>query len=348
MKYLVLITTILLTTLLVTSQEQNYWKTDSTSSFINPHSPYTDAISLWVMRQNLTSNAYQALINSEMNFDNPGLENTDNTVELFLPLFKKGKLSAMLGTGFSRHHFMSDYDSLNEPIMRFEQFWLPIQYNTKRWKYMIMYERFLAGKPENLFDALGNTERVFTTVSHAINHKWTATLFGVYIGITDEEEKNKTFNPAFQLRYKPNNKLIIAGGAPLLLGVEWSVSDRLDFYFSQIMLDETSSFLCFNFTQKLGLSLAYTNINQGTDKYFNSKSITLNQNMYSFNNINQRQSNIALKLGLKVFDDIGLVFYGGYKMGDKLHLYKNHNEVTTVDGNSTFFAGFNVQYFKYF
>ncbi len=328
--------------------ETDYWAVDTESNFVSAHSPYTDAISMWILRQNLTINAYQAFIGSELMFNNADLEKTNNTVELYLPIFNKGGLTAMFGTGFSRNFFMSQDDKLNEPVMGFSQFWIPIQYNTDQWKFTFLYERLLAGKSQSLFNEIGNAQRVFLMASHAFNRKWCLTVFGAYFEDNMESDKNSVLTPAFQLRYSPSRNVVMSAGAPLLFGIEWSVSPKWDIYFSQVMLDETNAFVTYNFTPKVGLSLHYAGIQTGASTYFPSEMISASGENYRYNNAVQLQSNIALQLGLKVFDHVGLVFSGGYKIGSELDLYNNTDKLTTIDGKSDYFVGFNIQYLKYF
>ncbi len=326
----------------------DYWAVDTGSSFISANSPYTDAISIWVLRQNLTIRAYQAYINSDFGLTNTDLSKTNNAVELYLPVVTKGGFTAMLGTGYSRNYFMSEKDSLNDPVMGFNQLWVPLQYNFNKWRITILYERLLAGKSNTLFDDVGNTQRLFAMVSHSFNLKWCLTVFGVYYEDNMENAKNTTLVPAIQLRYKPNKNVTMAAGAPLLFGIEWSVTPKIDIYFSQVMLDETNSFISYNFTDKLGLTLHYNSVQKGSDTYFYSESVSFSGNEYSYNHIVQRQSNIALKLGFKTFKHVGVFLSGGYKIGDKLNLYNNEDKITKIDGESDIFVGFNLQYLKYF
>lgn len=349
MKKIALNTILLIFCILINAQNKtDYWAVDTSSNFTSAHNPYTDAISMWILRQNFTLDAYQAFIGTEFDLSNPDFTNTNNTVEVYLPLFNKNEFSAMLGTGYTRNFFISSYDSLNKPIMGFSQLWLPIQYNTHKWKFTILYERLLAGKPNSLFDEVGNTQRIFLMTSHSFNLKWCLTIFGAYYEDNMEEEKNETLVPAFQLRYKPNKNITMATGAPLLFGIEWTVNPKFDIYFSQIMLDETNGFISYNLTKKIGLTLQYTSVQKGSDTYFYTESVSISGKNHQYNHLVQKQSNIALKLGLKTFDNVGIILSGGYKLGDKLNLYRNENHITKIDGKNNFFVGFNIQYFKYF
>ena len=123
---------------------------------------------------------------------------------------------------------------------------------------MLLYENFLRGDAESLFDETGNTQRVFAMVSYGFNPRWQLTGFIVYIENQMENKTDKTLLPAFQVRYNPCHNLLIAAGAPLLFGLEWSLNSKLDFYFSQVMLDKTHLFLQYNTTFRSPLECART------------------------------------------------------------------------------------------
>lgn len=90
--------------------------------------------------------------------------------------------------------------------------------------------------------------------------------------------------------------------------MDWQISPKFNFSFSQIMLDETETFIRYNFLNNIDLSLHYLSTNHSNSEiFFKRESILLNNKTVSYNNITQKQKGISLRLGVKVFKDIGVI-----------------------------------------
>ena len=349
MKVVILNTMLVMLCITASAQNKpNYWAADTENSFNEAHCPFTDAISMWVMQQNLTIHAFQTSIRSEFGLNGMDLSKADNDVEVYIPLVEKERFSALCGTGFSREIILAEIDSLDKSLAGYSQFWFPLQYRLNKLRFTVLYEYFLRGDSETLFEKTGNGQRLFSMTTYAINLKWQLTFFLVYMEDYQVNKKNAVFAPALQLRYTPTKNLLIAAGAPVLLGIEWSINPKIDLFFSQVMLSETKGFIRYKITDKLGLSLHYNLIKTGLDAYFNNESVVISNQTYNYNNVIQNQSSISMKLGINPLEDIGIIFCGGYKIGHQVDLYDNDTKVSDSNGQSEFFAGFTFQYLKYF
>ena len=328
----------------------NYWTIDTSSNFNQPHSPFDNTLTMWMLRQNFTLNAYQANIGNTY----PVSERTEKDVsrtyfDIFLPVVNRNSFSAMLGTSYSKFPILAENDSLNKTLIDACRLWIPIQYTHNRYKITLLYEYFQRGDNNSIYTKTGNTHRAFLLASYNFNLKWQLSLMAVYAETQMEIEKRKMIVPAFQLRYKPTSDFVMTIGAPVIFACEWTVFEKVDIAFSQLMLDDTDAFIRYNFNKKIGVSLNYKSTNYASsDIYFKSETISMSGQNLTFNNLTQPQSSLSLKLGIKTFNNIGIILSGGYNIGQTINLYNNNDLVDKSNGRNEFYVGLNVQYLKLF
>ena len=328
----------------------NYWAIDTSSNYNQPHSPFENTLTMWMLRQNFTLNAFQANIGNTY----PISEKTEKGIsrtyfDIFLPVINKNSFSAMLGTSYSKSPILAENDSLNKTLVDACRLWIPIQYTNNRWKVTLLYEYFQRGDNNSLYTKTGNTHRAFLLASYNFNLKWQLSLMAVYAETQMEDEKRKMTTPALQLRYKPKPNFVMTFGAPVIFACEWTVFDKIDIAFSQLMLDDTDAFIRYNITKKIGISLNYKSTNYASsDIYFKSETISMSGQNLNFNNLTQQQNSLSLKLGIKTLNNIGLILSGGYNIGQTISLYNNNDLVDKTNGRNEFYVGLNVQYLKLF
>lgn len=350
MKTIILLSSIYICAFIVSAESQNesaYWDIDTNSNFNKPHCPFTDALSMWVLQQNLSIDGHSTLIGSDISLADQGLSVVENNIEVFMPVFKIKGLYSMFGTAYSRKSIYSNNRQLNKPLTSFTRFWFPIQYCANKWRFMLLYENFLRGDEESLFNETGNTQRLFVMISYAFGHKWQLTVFIVSIEDHMENEINKKTIPAIQVRFNPSKNILIAAGAPLLFGFEWSLHPKIDLYFSQVLSDKTHFFIKYDFTESTGLSFHYSYLLQGSQHYFDSEPIHLPSQLVNFNSITQRQNVFALKFGINPVKNIGILLSCKYTIGAVIKLYNNNDYLTHTDGGSRFSIGLNLQYTRF-
>ncbi|MFC2137775.1 hypothetical protein ACFLTE_06335, partial [Bacteroidota bacterium] len=327
---LILIISFLLFLANVKSQNNNeYWSIDTLSSFNQPQNPFTDPLSMWMLRQNFTLNAFQADLGSEFYLSgNNDDYNFQTYFVTYLPAYNSNSFSSMIGTSYSKNSIMAENDSLNKNLQDICLIWLPIQYTNNKLKLTFLYEHMLKGDANSLYKKVGNTKRIFIISSYNFNIRWQLSIMTAYLGTQMESGLNKMFVPAFQLRYRPNRKLVMTTGAPVLFAFEWSPIEKIDLVFSQILLDYTEGMIRYNVNNNIGISVNYKSTGySSSDTYFKNESITLNNQLMVFNKISQIQKSVSLKLGIKTLDNIGIIISGGYKIGQSVDLYDNENEV---------------------
>jgi len=328
----------------------NYWKVDTSNNFNQPHSPFENTLTMWMLRQNFTLNAFQANTGNTYPVADKNEKGISRTYfDIFLPVINKNSFSAMVGTSYSKFPILAENDSLNKTLLDACRLWLPIQYTHNRWKISLLYEYFQRGDNNSLYTKTGNTQRAFLLASYNFNLKWQLSIMAVYAETQMVNKKRKMGVPAMQIRYKPNPYFVMTFGAPVIFAFEWTVFDNIDIAFSQLMLEDTDAFVRYNFNKKIGISLNYKSTNYvSSDIYFKSETISMSGQNQTFNNLTQTQSSLSLKLGIKTFNNIGLILSGGYNIGQTISLYNNNDLVDKTNGKNEYFVGLYVQYLKLF
>jgi hypothetical protein len=327
----------------------NYWKIDTLNDFNQPHYPFVNSLTMWILKQNFTLDLYQMNIEREIPIANDvDYSQSRMIADVFLPLFKYKSLSSTIGVTYNKSYILADIDNLKKSLHENCYIWLPIQYQFKKMKIVTIYENFLYGDNNSLYSQISNMQRVFLTVVYPFNTKWHLMLMGFYMYKKLEKEHEHTSLPSFQLRYQPNKKLQMVAGAPILFAVDWQFLPGLDFSFSQFLMDETDAFIRFNISKNIGLSFHYLSTNySNSDIFFKQETIMLNNAHVAYNNLTQYQDAISLKLGVKTFKDIGLIFSGGYNLGKEISLYNERILKGKTNGANEFFFGLSLQYMAF-
>lgn len=327
----------------------DYWRVDTSNHFNQPHYPFSNSLTMWILKQRFSLDIYQMELGREMpigrNFD---YNQTRMTAESYLPIFKYKIISSTIGVSYSKSYILSDNDSVKKSLHENCYIWLPLQYQFKRLKIILLYENFYLGDNSSLYSHTSNMQRGFINAIYPFNSKWHLMLIGSYTHKKLENEIENFFIPAFQLRYQPNNKIQLIGGAPILFALDWQISNRIDISFSQFMVEETDVFLRYNISKRIGLSLHYLLSNHSNSEiFFNKESISFDNKLVTYNNLAQNQNLVSIKLGIKTFNDIGLIITGGYNFGGKINLYEERTLMGEINGSDEFYLGLSLQYLKF-
>ena len=348
-KTIILITFLLCFQNLLKAQDTiNYWNVDTSNNFNQPHSPFENTLTMWMLRQNFTLKAYQANIGNTY----PNSEKTKEAIsrtyfDIYLPVINQNSFSAMLATSYSKFPILAENDGLNKTLVDACRLWIPLQYTHNRWKVTLLYEYFQRGDSNSLYTNTGDAHRTFLLASYNFNLKWQLSIMAVYAETQMEGEKRKMIVPALQLRYNPNPNFVMTFGAPVIFACEWTVFDKIDIAFSQLMLDDTDAFIRYNINKKIGISLNYKSTKySSSDIYFKSETISMSGQNVTFNNLTQPQTSLSLKLGIKTSNNIGLILSGGYNIGHTISLYNNNDLIDKTNGRNEYYIGLNVQYLK--
>jgi hypothetical protein len=318
------------------------WQPDTENSFNDPHCPFHNDITMWILRQNITLDAYEVHYENTLPSSDTPLEDRETTIESFLPLYNIGNSSSMAGFNYNRHRVVTDDTSLQTSLYSQFAAWVPIEFRFNNWKILCVNEYGLNGDSSSLYDSTGNYYRIFPGVVYTINSEWMLWVTGVYIQTEQENGSDHQFLGAGQIRYQPNKDFKITIGAPILGAFEWSIG-RFDLYASQMLLSQTESMFRYRVTDFFASSLYYKNEKVGESLLLNENTISENGTDYSYNKIFQFQQQVELQLGIKTMEDIGVIISGGYKWGDTVDLYLDDEKQYSVDGKNEYFIGADIQ-----
>ena len=158
-----------------------YWKLDTEKDpFWEPHCPaptttLIDGYTLWMLRQKMTVEAYQTLLNNEINLDNGKM----NKIQFanYLPIFGKGNFHSMIGTQYNKFDIQSDNDSLSKSIQVI-WLWTAWQYRLKRWNFTFTTENMYKGDESTLYAKTGNHSSIYLYIGYEFNNCWNLYLMG--------------------------------------------------------------------------------------------------------------------------------------------------------------------------
>jgi hypothetical protein len=325
-----------------------YWQVDTKNDFFwEPHCPIMDGYTLWLLRQKLSIDGYQTILNNEINIDNKSINKVQFTN--YLPLIGLRNFSSMIGTRYSKFDIQSDnvFD-LNKSIQHL-WLWTAIQYRYDKFNFTFTTESYYKGDENSLFKKPGNQFFSVLYVGYELNKKWNLILLSGYdIKQMEGQTKEKPII-ALQCRYQPSTKLKILFGVPTIFASEWTALSKTDIGVKYFITNESQIFIRQRISNFIGISLQYNSSwNKSTDTYFGRSILRLsNNNEISYNNITFQQHQLYADIELKLKSDIGFSIGFGYNPSSNISLYVNNDKVyDRIISEDNLFVTFSLQFLK--
>ncbi len=328
------------------SQEDSaYWKLNTKDDvFWQPNCPLMDGFSLWLLRQKLSIDGTQTILQSETDITNNRLNKIQITN--YLPIIKSKTISSMIGTRYSKYDILSDNENLNKTIQHI-WLWTALEYKLKRWNFILTTENYLKGDEIGLYDKTGNKFFTVFYCGYELNSKWNIILMG---GYDRQEMENKIEEKpliAIEARYQPSEKLKILFGVPTIFAFEWSALKNTDLGFQYFVTGGISSFIQQRITKRVNFSILY-NKEINDDTYFKTNTIiSNNNNTISFNNISLTNSQLSAEIGFLTTNYIGINIGLGYNFKEKLYLQRNTDRINSEYYTKPYLSiNLRIQYLK--
>jgi len=325
-----------------------YWKLNTTNDhFWDPNCPtpssLVDGYTLWLLRQKMTLEAYQTLLNNEINLDNGKINKIQFTN--YMPLIGKGNFHSMIGTQYSKFDIQSD--SLNKSLQQV-WLWTAMQYKYKRWNISFTTESFYKGDESTLYAKTGNQFSILLYIGYEFNNCWDLIFLGVYDKKQMVGQTKKNLTPALQARYQPSSKLKLLFGLPTILAVEWTALPKTDIGMKYDITNESRLFIRQRISNNVSISLQYNSLwNYSEDTYFNNSIYNPGNNEVTFNKVSYLQPQLFTDVNFKLYKDIGFSIGAGYNFSNKMSFYNNSEKVYTgLHSKDNFFVNFSLQFVR--
>ncbi len=328
------------------NKKVDHWEFDTSDYFNEPHCPVTDGLTMWLLRQNLTLNATQTLLKTEVPLgNNSNYSKSRIHFESYIPFIKHKSFSSMIGVNYHKASILSEDNNDFNKSLNYMWAWIILRYRLNNWLFNVSNEIYARGDNNSFYKKTGNEIFPIATVAYAFNNKWQIIIMTAYNLKFMEEGKKEMPMLGIQGKYIASNRFKIVFGAPVLCAFDWNFLPDFDLSFKQLLLDRTEAYLRYNITNKIGISLHYNKYDhRSKDTYFANEIPIINNNEVIYNNLSQMQHSISLELGVKTFKNIGAFFTGGYNLGKNISLYNNETFLQKTNGKHEFFIGLHLQY----
>ena len=329
-----------------------YWKLDTEKDpFWEPHCPaptttLIDGYTLWMLRQKMTVEAYQTLLNNEINLDNGKM----NKIQFanYLPIFGKGNFHSMIGTQYNKFDIQSDNDSLNQSI-QVVWLWTVWQYKFKRWNFTFSTENMYKGDEITLYGKTGNHSAIYLYIGYEFNNYWNLILMGFYDKQQLVGKTKRTLLPGIQARYQPSCKLKLMFGLPAIFAAEWTALPKTDIGMAYYISNESRLFIRQRLSNNVSIALQYSRLwNYSEETYFNNSVYNPgNNHMVNFNRASNLKPQLFADVDFKLYKDIGLSIGAGYNFSSKISLYNNEDKVyDAINSKNSIFVNFSLQFLR--
>jgi hypothetical protein len=327
----------------------NRWEIDVKDPFNDVHCPVPDGYSMWYMRQNLSCNGFQTILESNSIY-NSELKNysPEYRVETYIPTYKGKKFNAIVG---SRYWRMSELKQIpqTDNTVQFLWLWTTFQYKpSERWNLILSSETYKRGNQTSFDQKLGNEFFVIGYLGYAFNKNWQIVGMGNYSWLQKPEGLNRSFLAAFQLKWFPKKNLKLMTGLPVIFATEWTTLEKFDLGVYCWYNMKNASFLRYRINNKFSISTIYKATDLKSDKVFTEPtSIAIENKNITYDNIYQVQHRLSLELGFKFTDNTSVQFNAGRILfTDTKYNYNDEVQLHSTKGNG-WFAGVSVYYLNF-
>lgn len=324
MKYKLIFIIIILYSSFVYGQENNdFWNVDAENDYFwKANSPIMDGYTLWLLRQKLTLNGYQTILESEYKLDQGSFQKIRFTN--YLPLFSDGNFSSMIGTRYNEYNIYFKNYGLEKEIQHL-WLWTAWQYRLKRWNFTFTTENYFNGDNISLLEKTGNKFFSILYIGYELNKFWNLILLG---GYDIQQMGNVTHSKpiiALQGRYQPSSKFKCLFGVPTIFACEWTCLPKTDIGLKYFISGESIAFIQKRFGKKINGSIQHKqDLNKSDNAYFNNTvyQFTENENTL-FNNATYLENQLSAKLSILIRKELSLNFGLGYNFESDIELYIN-------------------------
>lgn len=329
-----------------------YWKPNiADDHFWEPHCPTPSSIfdgyNLWLLRQKMTLEAYQTILNNEINLENGSVNKIQFTN--YMPLVSANNFSSMIGTQYSKFDILSDNEyNLNKSI-QMVWLWTAWQYKYKRWNFSLTTETSFRGDENTLYAKTGNRNLLLVYIGYEFNNRWEL----IVLGRTGEQQmvgENRDLSiGGVQARYQPSGKFKMLFGVPTVFATEWTALSNTDIGMKFMYTTESQFFIRQRITKNISISAQYySSFNNSDATYFNNSTFSPNNSStVTFNNTSFLQHQLFSSIDLKLYKDIGFSIGAGYNLSSKMSLYSNNDKVYTgIKSKDNFFINCSLQFVR--
>ncbi len=328
-----------------------YWKLDTANDYFwDPDCPTPSSIfdgyNLWLLRQRMSVQAYQTIVNTEMNLDNRNITKVQFTN--YMPLIGEDSFNSMIGTQYSKVDLQSDNQyNLNKSI-QMVWLWTAWQYKYRRWNFNLTTETSFRGDENTLYAKTGNRLLPLLYIGYELNNRWDLILLG---GSAHQEMAGQAKEQTLlglQARYQPSAQLKILFGAPTVFAAEWTALSKTDIGMKFMYTTESLLFIRQRVADNVSIALQYYgSLNNSNATYFNNGTFNPDNSPVTFNNITYLQHQVFASVGLKLYKDIGFSIGAGYNPRSNMSLYDNNDKVYSgITSKDNIFVNCSLQFVR--
>lgn len=318
---------------------------DTSDPFLDQNCPLFGAKPLWLLRQKLTLDYSETVLESTFitnNGDNPDINNF--RMETYFPYFSIGNLKLMFGLRYFYSKLLIDEKYNYEKDLEHIFMWTVMKVDiTNRVEFYLTLDSLFQGDSNNKFDTLGNHYYSFGSFVINIFEHSRIMLAG---GVDYKQMYNEyTLKPIAGVQYiwQPTENFKSIIGLPVLTCFEWSplywlqIAGEIDYTFTH------GAFIRWRLNNKNSLSIVYSaKDNKSEVSYFeNTNSLNLDSldQSFDFNSLHQLQYNIGLEYGVNIFEETAIIFKLGYLFSSDIDVLYNGNSVSNIEGRNGFSFG---------
>lgn len=311
-------------------EDSIFWNLNTCQDpFWQPHSNTMDGFSLWLLRQKLSIQGTQTILQSEADLNHDRLSRFQITN--YLPIFSSQKVSSMVGTRYSTFNLFSANQSLNKKIQHV-WLWFALQYRFEQWNFIVTTENYLKGDEDALYDKTGNNFFTVAYCGYELNPNWNIVVMAGYDRQRMENSVLEKPLIGIEARFQPSQRLKFLFGVPTIFAMEWTASKNSDIGVNCSVSGDTELFVQHRITKKLNFSIRYSD-ELFKDTYFSTKDFISKSDQISFNNLSFRNNRLLAEIGYWTTDLIGINLGFGYNFQKSIQI--NHNSSMINDQYST-------------
>jgi hypothetical protein len=284
-----------------TVKTNNQWGIDKNDRFNEVNCPIGDGYSIWFMRQNLSCNSFQTILETTNVYNNHLESNTpEYRLETYIPIIKSKKFNTIIGSRYWRSSLLQENNEIDN-ITQFIWIWTTLQYQpTEKWNLMLSSETYQSGNKKSFDEKLSNQFFVVGYAGYSMFDNWQIIGLFRYDMLWKPDGLKRSIIPGVQVKWLPQKNLKLMTGMPVIFATEWTPFEKLDLAAYCWYNMKNNAFIRYRITDKISISTIYKASNfKSSDIFGDTKTTTIENQTFSYDNMTQTQHRLALEIGCR-------------------------------------------------
>lgn len=300
-----------------------HWCIDREDPLWKPHSQLMEGYSLWLLRQKMSIEGTQTIVEAEIAPERG--RPTELATTTYLPLLATEEWGLSTGTRFRTQELDAGIPEHGTHLQHL-WLWTAAQWTRGPWRLTQTTETYWKGDDAGLYDEPGKEFFVMDYAAWEFSPRWNLVLLAGWDRKQAVGRSLTRWIGGGQLRWQPSPTLKILTGVPTPIAVEWTLPTGTDLGCAWFLPGETSAFVQQRFGRRFDLALAWSAVDEA-GSWFSPRTLDEAGRSATFDEVRTTHRKLSLEAGVLASRRIGVNLGVAWHYGGDLSLWRDGNLV---------------------